>query len=56
MGRRVLRDGLRGRIPTLEPGHLPAVGRGGHDGGDHASLREGDAGVDRTPDDDPGHD
>ena len=24
VGRRVVRDGLRGRIPTLDPGHQPA--------------------------------
>ena len=35
---RVVRDGLRGRIPTLEPGHLPAP-RGGH-----PSLGHGDPG------------
>ncbi len=25
VGRKVVRDGLHGRIPTLEPGHLPAI-------------------------------
>ena len=46
---------LRGPIPTLEPGHLPAP-RGGHRGGErHPSLEHGDAGVDRSTGTDPGH-
>jgi transketolase len=31
VARRVVRDGLRGRIPTLDPGHQPAGLRPGHD-------------------------
>jgi transketolase len=42
-GRRVAREGFHGRIPTLEPGHLPAVGTPER------------AGLDRTHDSDPGH-
>jgi transketolase len=56
VGRKVVRDGLRGRIETLEPGHLPAVGRSHGDGGDHPTLDEGEAGVDRSGGTDPGHD
>ncbi len=56
IGRRVVRDGLRGRIETLEPGHLPAVGRSHGDGGEHPTLDEGEAGVGRTSGSDPGHD
>jgi transketolase len=49
IGRAVVRDGLRGRVPALVPG---LVGAGqGH----HPSLAPGDPGVDRTPADDPGH-
>ena len=44
VGRRVVRDGLRGRIPTL---HSSAT--------HHASPAPGESGVDRTPDSDPGH-
>ena len=61
VARGVVRDGLRGRIPTLDPGHQPAgLGLGspvGHDGngGAHPSLGRGDAGVDRTSGEDPGH-
>jgi len=56
IARKVVRDGLRGRIPTLEPGHLPAVnGANGH-AGEHPTLRVGESGVDRTADSDPGHD
>jgi len=40
----VVREGLRGRIPTLE---RPA--------GHHPSLAVGTSGVERTPSDDPGH-
>jgi len=45
IGRRVVRDGLRGRIPTLDGGHF----------GSHPTLAPGDAGVDRTDATDPGH-
>ena len=64
VARRVVRDGLRGRIPTLDPGHQPAglgLGRrsgggpGGAGGGDHPTLDAGDSGVDRTGGSDPGH-
>jgi transketolase len=55
VARRVLRDNLRGPIPTLEPGHLPAVGRSHGSGGDHPTLDEGDSGVDRRSGSDPGH-
>ena len=41
VARRVAREGLRGRIPTLHPGHLGL-------GGEHPSLSTGDPGVDRT--------
>jgi transketolase len=48
IGRRVLREGLRGPIPTVDGGHF------GHMGG-HPTLGAGDAGVDRTGNSDPGH-
>jgi transketolase len=54
--RKVVRDGLHGRIETLEPGHLPAVGRSHGDGGEHPTLDEGESGVDRRGGSDPGHD
>ena len=50
VARRVVRDGLRGRIPTLDPGHQPAgLGPGsrrggGGGGGDHPTLGGGEAG------------
>ena len=44
VGRRVVREGLRGRLGTLHAPH-----------GDHPSLERGDPGVDRTPSSDPGH-
>jgi transketolase len=61
VARRVVRTGLRGRVPTLDPGHQPAglegaLGRGtagGHGG--HPSLEGGESGVDRTSGSDPGH-
>jgi transketolase len=56
IGRKVVRDGLRGHVPTLEPGHLPAVGRSHGNGGEHPTLDEGEAGVERTSGSDPGHD
>jgi transketolase len=59
VARRVLREGLRGRIPTADPGHQPAGLRLGHatggGGDDHPTLDRGDAGVDRTSGSDPGH-
>ena len=65
VARRVVRDGLRGRIPTLDPGHQPpGLGLGspkvdhGPDGapaGEHPTLEGGDPGVDRTSGSDPGH-
>jgi transketolase len=48
VGRRVVRDGLRGRIPTLDGGHF------GHMGG-HPTIGSGEAGVGRTESSDPGH-
>ena len=45
VGRRVVRDGLRGRQATLSSPH-----------GSHPTLGHGDPGVDRTPGSDPGHD
>jgi transketolase len=59
VARRVVREDLRGRIPTLDPGHQPAglgLGRHRRDGGDsHPTLQGGDSGVDRTGGSDPGH-
>jgi transketolase len=53
VARRVLRGELQGRIPTLEPGHLPAGGALGsvdaHVGGDSGVDRDASAGTD------PGH-
>jgi transketolase len=45
VARRVVRDGLRGRIPTLDGGHF----------GGHPSLAAGDPGVPRDGGTDPGH-
>jgi len=45
----VLHGKVRGPVPTLDPGHLPAP-RGGH-----PSLGHGDPGVDRDGASDPGH-
>ena len=49
VARRVVRDGLRGRIPTLDGGHF------GHMAGGHPTIGAGEAGVARTPSSDPGH-
>jgi transketolase len=49
VARDVLAGKVRGPIPTLEPGHLPAP-RGGH-----PSLGHGESGVGRTTGTDPGH-
>ena len=48
IGRRVVRDGLHGRIPTVDGGHF------GHMGG-HPTIDSGQAGVGRTDSSDPGH-
>jgi transketolase len=45
VARRVVRDGLRGRIPPLDGAH----------GGSHPTLKPGEPGVPRTGGDDPGH-
>jgi transketolase len=66
VARAVVRSGLRGRVPTLDPGHQPAglgvgvpmpsgpeaVATGAQAG---AGNRGGDPGVDRTGSSDPGH-
>jgi transketolase len=44
VARRVVRNGLHGRIPTLDGGH-----------GSHPTLAAGEAGVGRSASDDPGH-
>ena len=49
VARKVVRDGLRGRIPTVDGGHF------GHAGGGHPTLDAGESGVDRTGGSDPGH-
>jgi transketolase len=51
-GRRVVREGLAGRIPTLEQPHGPMSG---HGGGSHPTLEAGTSGTDRGPAEDPGH-
>ena len=45
IARRVVRDGLHGRIPTLDGGHF----------GHHPTIGNGESGVARTSDSDPGH-
>jgi transketolase len=62
VGRGVVRDGLRGRIPTLDGGHFaPGGGHSGSggshsgSGGSHPTVGAGEAGVDRTAATDPGH-
>jgi len=49
VARDVVAGKVRGPIPTLEPGHLPAP-RGGH-----PTLAHGESGVGRTSSSDPGH-
>jgi transketolase len=46
VARKVVREDLRGRIPTVD---------GGHFGGEHPSLGTGESGVARTGSSDPGH-
>ena len=58
VARRVVREGLRGRVQTLDPGHQPAgIRRAGHGTGDdsHPSIGAGDPGVARSGSNDPGH-
>jgi transketolase len=55
IARKVLREGLRGPIPTLEPGHLPAAGAGRGRVKRHPVREDGESGVDRRSDRDPGH-
>ena len=50
VGRRVVREGLKGRIPTLDGGHFGHMTAGGH-----PTLQHGESGVDRTGGSDPGH-
>jgi transketolase len=47
VGRGVVRDGLRGRIPTVDGGHFGQQG--------HPTVPAGEAGVGRTSASDPGH-
>jgi transketolase len=49
VGRRVLRSGLRGRVPSLDGGHFA------HMAGGHPTLAPGDDSVERTDGTDPGH-
>ena len=50
VGRRVVREGLKGRIPTLDGGHFGHMAAGSH-----PTLQHGESGVDRTGSSDPGH-
>ena len=45
VARKVVRDGLHGRIPTLDGGHF----------GHHPTIENGESGVARTSGSDPGH-
>ena len=49
VARRVVREGLRGRIATLDPGHF------GGATASHPTIQADEAGVDRTSSTDPGH-
>jgi hypothetical protein len=61
VARGVLDGSVRGPVPTLEPGHLPAPrrrsARGGarHGDGSHPTLGSAESGVDRSSGTDPGH-
>ena len=50
VGRRVVREGLKGRVGTLDGGHFAHMA-----GGSHPTLSPGESGVDRTGGSDPGH-
>jgi transketolase len=56
VARQVVEKGLHGVIPTLEPGHLPAVGRTATGAGTHPTLHDDESGTDRSSGSDPGHD
>jgi hypothetical protein len=63
IARRVVREGLHGRVRTPEPGHLPAAASANEPNASRvsapehggASLPGGKSGTDRGPDRDPGH-
>jgi transketolase len=58
VARQVVLEGLRGRVPTLDPGHQPpglGLGHGTSGGGERPSGADGGALVDRTDASDPGH-
>jgi transketolase len=55
VAKKVVAGKLRGPIPTLEPGHLPAVRRTRRPSGGRPTHGSTDSGVDRTSDSDPGH-
>ena len=56
IGRGVVRDGVRGRIPTVDGGHFGHIASGGAGStGNHPTLEQGESGVDRTGGSDPGH-
>jgi transketolase len=56
VGRRVVREGLRGRVPPQAAGHVPGHGVRGIPREDAAGgSGNANALVDRTPDSDPGH-
>jgi len=50
VGRRVVREGLKGRIGTVDGGHFAHMA-----GGSHPTVSPGESGVDRTGGSDPGH-
>jgi transketolase len=57
VARRVASGELRGRVPTIDPGHQPAglgLGATGRTG-EHPTIGPGEAGVDRSSGSDPGH-
>jgi transketolase len=59
VGRRVVRDGLRGRVPTLDGGHfghqVPGSSQDHGGGSDHPTIDAGESGTGRTAASDPGH-
>jgi transketolase len=58
VGRRVVREGFHGRVPTLDGGHFGHMAPGSHPtggGGSHPTISPGEAGVGRTESSDPGH-